>query len=79
MMKASHATPEEAVQMGLDLKARRIVGMHWGTVLLTIEPPFEPPVRFRKAADELGYASEDAWVMKIGETRPLAGTWPSNA
>src|SRR5690606_29944222 len=43
MMKASHANPEEAVQMGLDLKARRIVGMHWGTVLLTIEPPFEPP------------------------------------
>ena len=79
MMKASHATPEEAVQMGLDLKARRIVGMHWGTVLLTIEPPFEPPERFLKAADEMGYADEDAWIMRIGETRPLAGAWPSNA
>ncbi|MGB6085479.1 MBL fold metallo-hydrolase [Parvibaculum sp.] len=79
MMKASHATPEEAVQMGLDLKARRVVGMHWGTVLLTIEPPFEPPERFLKAADEMGYRPEDCWIMRIGETRPLATGWPSNA
>lgn len=79
MMKASHATPEEAVQMGLDLKARRVVGMHWGTVLLTVEPPFEPPERFLKAADEMGYQREDSWIMRIGETRPLAGSWPSNA
>ncbi len=79
MMKASHATPEEAVQMGRDLKAKRIVGMHWGTVLLTVEPPFEPPERFRKAADEQGYGPEDSWIMRIGETRPLSGAWPSNA
>jgi N-acyl-phosphatidylethanolamine-hydrolysing phospholipase D len=79
MMKASHATPEEAVQIGRDLKAKRIVGMHWGTVLLTVEPPFEPPERFRKAADEQGYEPEDSWIMRIGETRPLGGNWPSNA
>lgn len=78
MMKASHATPEEAVQMGRDLKAQRIVGMHWGTVLLTVEPPFEPPERFIKAADAAGYAAVDAWIMAIGESRPLTG-WPSNA
>lgn len=78
MMKASHATPEEAVEMGRDLKANRIVGMHWGTVLLTVEPPFEPPERFVKAADAAGYDPEDTWIMRIGETRPLAGNWPSN-
>tara|TARA_R110000824_G_scaffold118960_14_gene272077 strand:+ start:198298 stop:199452 length:1155 start_codon:yes stop_codon:yes gene_type:complete len=77
MMKASHANPEEAVQMGLDLKARRIVGMHWGTVLLTIEPPFEPPERFRAAGAKQGFAEKDVWIMAIGETRPLTG-WPSN-
>lgn len=77
MMKASHATPEEAVQMAVDLKARRVVGMHWGTVLLTVEPPFEPPERFRIAGDEQGFAREDVWIMAIGETRPLSG-WPSN-
>jgi len=77
MMKESHSNPEEGVQIGLDIKAKRIVGMHWGTVLLTIEPPFEPPERFIKAAQEKGYAPEDTWIMQIGETRPLTG-WPSN-
>ncbi|PKQ02241.1 MAG: hydrolase [Alphaproteobacteria bacterium HGW-Alphaproteobacteria-12] len=79
MMKASHATPEEAVQMGRDLKARRVVGMHWGTVLLTVEPPFEPPERFLKAAEAEGFEPENTWIMRIGETRKLAGAWPSNA
>ncbi|MGB5091963.1 MAG: MBL fold metallo-hydrolase [Parvibaculum sp.] len=81
MMKASHATPEEAIQMSLDLRARRAVGMHWGTVLLTVEPPFEPPVRFRQAGRDKGLSDEDVWIMRIGETRPLppASSWPANA
>lgn len=79
IMRASHATPEEAVQMGLDLDGRRLVGMHWGTVTLTQEPPFEPPERFMKAGAERGVAPENLWVMKIGETRRLRGDWPSNA
>lgn len=81
MMKASHATPEEAIQMSIDLRARRAVGMHWGTVLLTVEPPFEPPVRFRAAGREKGLDDENVWIMRIGETRslPPASAWPSNS
>lgn len=71
IMHASHATPEEAVQMGRDIGARRLVGMHWGTVTLTEEPPFEPPARFLAAGFEHGYGADDLWVMKIGETRRL--------
>lgn len=71
IMHASHATPEEAVRIGRDIGARRLVGMHWGTVQLTEEPPFEPPQRFLAAGRAGGYADEDLWVMKIGETRPL--------
>ncbi|MEG9860882.1 MAG: MBL fold metallo-hydrolase [Parvularculales bacterium] len=71
IMRSSHATPEEAVQIGLDIGARTLVGMHWGTVTLTLEPPFEPPVRFRKAGLDRGYEPEDVWLMSIGETRPL--------
>jgi N-acyl-phosphatidylethanolamine-hydrolysing phospholipase D len=78
MMRASHATPEEAVQMGRDLGAQRIVGMHWGTVVLTKEPPFEPPERFLAAGRKAGYDDQNIWIMKIGETRPLAPGWPSN-
>ncbi|MDF1685716.1 MAG: MBL fold metallo-hydrolase [Parvibaculaceae bacterium] len=79
MMAASHATPEEAVQIGLDLRARQLVGMHWGTVVLTSEPPFEPPERFLAAGAAQGIAPENLWIMKIGETRPLNGTWPANS
>ncbi|MEL3891846.1 MBL fold metallo-hydrolase [Ferrovibrio sp. MS7] len=71
IMAGHHANPEEGVALGRDLGARRLVAMHWGTVMLTDEPPFEPPGRFRQAARDAGYAEEDAWVMRIGETRLL--------
>jgi L-ascorbate metabolism protein UlaG (beta-lactamase superfamily) len=78
IMKASHTTPEEAVQVGRDIEADTLVAMHWGTVVLTDEPPFEPPERFRLAAAEAGYDGERAWIMKIGETRALPRPWPTN-
>jgi L-ascorbate metabolism protein UlaG (beta-lactamase superfamily) len=71
LMQGSHATPEEAVQIGRDLRLGRLVGMHWGAIQLTDEPPFEPPGRFRAAALAQGYRDEDAWVLRIGETRAL--------
>ncbi len=71
IMKASHANPEEAVQIGIDIGARTLVGMHWGTVILTEEPPFEPPERFVAAGRERGFADDDIWIMRIGETRFL--------
>lgn len=77
IMAGHHANPEEAVQIGRDIGAKRLVAMHWGTVMLTDEHPFEPPGRFRAAALQHGYGPEDAWVMAIGESRPLR-PWPGN-
>lgn len=77
IMAGHHANPEEGVMLGRDMGARRLVAMHWGTVMLTDEPPFEPPGRFRAAAAAAGYAPEDAWLMRIGETRALK-PWPQN-
>lgn len=71
LMRQAHTTPEEAVSIGRDLSIRRLVAMHWGTIQLTDEPLFEPPGRFRAAARQAGYADDDVWVMKIGETRLL--------
>jgi N-acyl-phosphatidylethanolamine-hydrolysing phospholipase D len=71
LMQAVHADPEEAVRIGLALRAERLVAMHWGTIRLTTEPAFEPPQRFRAAASAAGYADDAAWVMRIGETRAL--------
>lgn len=42
-MKAVHTTPEEAVQAFLDLDARTLLGIHWGTFDLAEEPLDEPP------------------------------------
>jgi L-ascorbate metabolism protein UlaG (beta-lactamase superfamily) len=71
LMQAVHVNPEEAVQIAQELHAQRIVAMHWGTIKLTDEPAFEPPERFRAAARAAGYRDEDAWVMRLGESRAI--------
>ncbi len=67
----NHATPEEAVLMGRELNAAALLGIHWGTIDLSDEDPWEPPERFRSAGREAGYAPESLWLMKVGETRIL--------
>lgn len=71
LMVGSHCTPEEAVEIGRLLGAGAMCGMHWGTIRLTDEPAFEPPVRFRAAADAAGFGNGQAWVLALGETRGL--------
>lgn len=69
MMKPFHMNPEEAAAAGRGLRARRLVGIHFGTFDLTDEPLDEPPRRFRAAAEGTGYAPDDLWVLRVGETR----------
>lgn len=71
IMEASHATPEEAILIARDIRAKVAVGMHWGSIMLTPEDPFEAPVRFRKAALEQQYGEANARTMRIGEIRQI--------
>jgi len=66
-----HSNPEEALNIGQDLKSKKVVGMHWGTVILSLEDPFEPPVRFKNATNKYGYHTDDAILFKIGEIQKL--------
>ena len=66
-----HANPEEALNIGQDLKSKKVLGMHWGTVILSLEDPFEPPVRFKNATNKYGYHTDDAILFKIGEIQKL--------
>ena len=45
--------------------------MHWGTVVLSLEPIMEPPVRFKASAEKYGFKKEDAIIFKIGEVQKL--------
>ncbi|MEE8581076.1 MAG: MBL fold metallo-hydrolase [Myxococcota bacterium] len=69
MMRPFHLDPEQAVQAGLDVDARRVLGVHFGTFDLSDEPLDEPPRRFHAAARAAGLAPSDAWTLGIGETR----------
>ena len=71
IMEASHATPEEAISIARDISARAAIGMHWGSIMLTPEDPFEAPHRFRQAAQDQQYGSTNAWIMQVGEVRPF--------
>lgn len=71
VMKFSHTTPEEAIKIARDLKAKTVLAMHWGTLILSEEPPFEAPARFRAAGKAAKFSDSNIWVMKIGETRAL--------
>ena len=66
-----HANPEEALNIGQDLKSKKVLGMHWGTAILSLEDPFEPPIRFKNATNKYGYHIDDAILFKIGEIQKL--------
>ena len=66
-----HTNPEEALNIAQDLKSKKVIGMHWGTVVLSLEPIMEPPVRFKANAEKYGYKKEDAILFKIGEIQKL--------
>ena len=66
-----HATPEEALNVAQDLKSKKVLGTHWGTFVLSLEPIMEPPVRFKDNAEKYGFSKEDTIVFKIGQITKL--------
>jgi N-acyl-phosphatidylethanolamine-hydrolysing phospholipase D len=71
-MKTMHVDPAEALQVRSDLRARRAIGMHWGTFEnLTDEPLDEPPAVLAAKRAAAGLADDEFDVMKIGETRAI--------
>ena len=66
-----HTTPEEALNIAQDLKSKKVLGTHWGTFVLSLEPIMEPPIRFKDNAEKFGFKKEDAITFNIGEIRPL--------
>lgn len=59
-----HMTPEEAVQVSLDVGGKRMLPVHWGTFNLALHAWDEPIIRARKAAAEKGV---ELLTPKVGE------------
>ena len=66
-----HTNPEEALEVAQNLKSKKVIGMHWGTFVLSLEPIMEPPIRFKAGAKEFGFKEEDVIIYKIGEIGSL--------
>jgi N-acyl-phosphatidylethanolamine-hydrolysing phospholipase D len=65
-----HISPEEALQAWTDLRAKRFIGIHWGTFMLAREPYDEPPRRIAAEVSRRGLDPSARWVSKPGETAP---------
>jgi len=68
---AYHTNPEEALAVARDLKSKKVLGMHWGTVVLSLEPIMEPPKRLKASAEKFGFKKKDAIIFKIGQVSKL--------
>ncbi|RFA26815.1 hypothetical protein CAI21_16165 [Alkalilimnicola ehrlichii] len=68
-MHNQHIHPEEAVRIHRELRARRSLGIHWGTFeRLTDEPLDEPPQVLAAARAAAGISEEEFFVVRHGET-----------
>jgi len=70
-MSSQHVNPAEAVQIHLDVNAKRSVGIHWGTFELTDESLDQPPKHLAEARRARGLDDDAFSVMEIGETRRI--------
>ena len=66
-----HTTPEEALNIAKDLRSKKVIGMHWGTFVLSLEPIMEPPKRFKENAEKFDFKKDDVIIFKVGEFKKI--------
>jgi len=66
-MKNFHVNPSEALQIHMDVKSKRSVGIHWGTFVLTTEPIEEPPKKIKQLLRQKGMNTKEFVVPRHGQ------------
>ncbi|KAL1407486.1 hypothetical protein Q8F55_006919 [Vanrija albida] len=67
-MHLQHTDPEGAVNMALDLGAKKSVGVHWGTWIMSDEKYNLPPVDLEIAREKLNVSEDQFCVLPVGKT-----------
>ena len=65
-MKDNHIDPAEAIQIHREIGAKKSIGMHWGTFVLTDEHVLEPPQRLLDELLKQGMDPEQFSVVQHG-------------
>jgi L-ascorbate metabolism protein UlaG (beta-lactamase superfamily) len=70
-MQNQHVDPAQAVQIHADMRAKRSIGIHWGTFELSDEALDEPPQELARALREARLPPDQFITLKHGETLKL--------
>ena len=62
-----HMSPEDALSAFVDLDAKAMIPIHWGTFKISEEPIHEPPLRLKAAANRIGIADK-IHILRNGKT-----------
>jgi L-ascorbate metabolism protein UlaG (beta-lactamase superfamily) len=65
--KDLHLNPQTAVQAFLDLRAKYLIPIHWGTFKISDEPMGEPPFLLKKEAERVGLI-RSVYFLNNGES-----------
>jgi len=68
-MSPVHLNPEDAVNVHMDIRSRKSVGMHYGTFYLTDEPIWEPSELLAQELKQKNLMADCFITLKHGETR----------
>ena len=69
-MSTVHANPFDSVNIFVDTRCKRALGMHWGTWVLTEEDVLEPPKLLKEALKKHDIAGSGVFdICDIGESR----------
>ncbi|KAK0977376.1 hypothetical protein LTS16_018774 [Friedmanniomyces endolithicus] len=72
IMSAMHANPYDSVNIFVDTKCKKALGIHWGTWVLTSEEVMEPPRVLKEALNWKGIEEKGVFeTCDIGESRVI--------
>ncbi len=68
VMKGAHCKIDMCAQIGIDLRAKNMIPLHWGTIILGSDDLYETGQKFKEAALKKGVNKKNIWILAIGET-----------